>query len=112
MTPAEITPWASLAALLISIGGSLYVWLSKPGRQALENVEKVDERLGKKVEALEERVAKCEAEIEHLPDKDATHRLELGMAELKGQMQVLSERLQPVAAISNRMQELMLERGR
>lgn len=105
MNPTDITPWLTMILAGLSIAGTIYTIMSRPGKQAQDGVDK----LAGKVEDLEDRVSKCEADIQHLPDKDATHRLEIGMAELNGQIKVLSERLHPVAAITQRMQELMLE---
>jgi hypothetical protein len=68
--------------------------------------------LGKKVELLEDRVSKIEGEIQHLPDKEITHRLELSLVEMKGEMAAMNEKLRPVAATAMRMQELLMERPR
>ena len=40
------------------------------------------------------------------------HRLELSLARMEGHIDRLDERLKPVAAISERMQELLIEQGR
>lgn len=61
---------------------------------------------------LETDVAEIRRDIEHLPDAAATHRQELMISEIKGKMDVLSERLKPVAEISNRLQEFLLEQAR
>lgn len=61
-----------------------------------------------KVDAIGGRVSTLEIVLRQMPDKDAQHRLELGLLELRGEFKVLHEQLRPVAAISERMQELML----
>lgn len=66
------------------------------------------EQVALKVDGVEDRMTKCEAKMEHLPDKDVTHRLELSLASLRSEMQVLGERMKPVAAIADRVQEAML----
>lgn len=63
-----------------------------------------------KVELLEDRVSKIEGEIQHLPDKDITHRLELNLVEMKGELAAMNEKLRPVAATAARMQDLLMER--
>lgn len=63
-----------------------------------------------RVDRLEDRVTKTEAEIAHLPNKDATHHLELTMAEMRGELRTLAERIKPIAAISDRIQEAMVEK--
>jgi hypothetical protein len=68
--------------------------------------------VAKKVEILEGRVSTLEGEIAHLPDKEITHRLELSLVEMKGEMAAMNEKLRPVAATAMRMQELLMERPR
>lgn len=66
--------------------------------------------VAEKVELLEDRTSKIEGEIEHLPDKDITHRLELSLVEMKGELTAMNEKLRPVAATMTRMQDLLMER--
>ena len=40
------------------------------------------------------------------------HELQLSMTRMEGQMNTLDERLKPVAAIAERMQDLLIEQGR
>lgn len=80
-----------------------------------KEVEARNEQIDKKISEvkthafrLEERVQKIETEINHLPDKDTTHRLELALAKVEGQMATMNEAIKPIAAISNRFQEYLL----
>lgn len=61
-----------------------------------------------KVEALEDRMTIMEKDIEHLPSRDATHRLELAVLRLEGKMETMDERLKPVAEMARRTQEHLL----
>lgn len=63
-----------------------------------------------RVDKLEDRATKAEATIEHLPDLDSAHRLELALSELRGEMRALTERIKPIAAISDRIQDAVLDR--
>lgn len=63
-----------------------------------------------RVDKVEDRVTKVEAEIEHMPDKDHAQRLELAISRLEGRFDVLSERIKPIAAISDRIQDAVLEK--
>nr|WP_284701211.1 DUF2730 family protein [Rhodoplanes tepidamans] len=65
-----------------------------------------------RIDDVTHRVTKVEDEIAHMPDRETTHRLELSIAEMRGEMKTLAERMKPVAAISERLQELMLQEGR
>lgn len=64
------------------------------------------------VDGLERRTARAEATIEHLPDRNLTHRLELTMTELKGQMGIIEERLKPIGEMARRAQEMVIEEPR
>ncbi len=67
-----------------------------------EQVEKLDQ--------LENRVVAVEGDIRHLPDKDAAHRLELAMQGLNGKMETLTERMKPITAMAERIQDFAMEK--
>ncbi|MCX5512265.1 hypothetical protein C3941_09350 [Kaistia algarum] len=70
-----------------------------------------DQQLADRIADGARRLDRVETDMRHLPDKEVTHRMELTLAALKMEISVLSERLHPVAAISDRLQEFMLEKG-
>jgi hypothetical protein len=59
---------------------------------------------------LENRVTVVERDIAHLPDKDVTHRLEIALGKMESELGKLSERVKPISAMADRMQEAMLEK--
>ena len=60
----------------------------------------------------ESRLTKLESTVEHLPDGDTVHALKLAITEMKGQIDVIVERVAPIKAIAERLQETFLEHGR
>ncbi|MBX3580817.1 MAG: DUF2730 family protein [Rhizobiaceae bacterium] len=100
MDLAPLVPWVSFAALLISVGASLYTMLTS-GAKANQT----------KLTDHDRRIQHLENELKHLPDRDQTHRLEIGLEKLTGQMAMFDERLKPIAAISTRLQEFLIEQG-
>jgi len=96
--------WVPLLLSMVSLGGALWSLLQSPAKKNADALAKTND----KVEAMDRRVSTIESEMRHLPDRDATHRLEISIAELNGRLSTLDERLKPVAAISERMQELLL----
>ncbi|MBN9471681.1 MAG: DUF2730 family protein [Bosea sp.] len=68
--------------------------------------------LAEKVDAAEDRVAKLESEFRHLPDRRSVHGIELSLSDLKGELRAMGEQLKPVAAISDRLQEFLLEQAK
>jgi hypothetical protein len=108
VSPADFQIWLSIASGLTSLGTLVYVFVTAGSRDNSVAIKKVDDR----VLDLEQRTARIETDIRHLPSKDGVQRMEVTLAEMNGKIAVLSERLQPVAAISERLQEFMLERAK
>jgi len=126
MLVSELKEWLGVLALLISVGGFLYAFLTKGSDKAIkeiaalrEDLEKAQEKAQVRGEAItarfqlnEAKLLKIESDMTHLPDHGQTHRLELAVERLTGRMETLDERLKPVAAISDRLQEFLLEQAR
>ena len=105
MTAADVWPWLSSLALLISLGGTLYIWVTAGSSGNARQIEELFKRMAE----VERRAEKAESDIRHMPDRDMVQRMEITLTEMRGQMSVLSERLVPVAAISERLQEFLLD---
>ena len=101
-----VTQLAIVLSVLISAGSLLYTHASNRRKADSEQVG----RLFGRIDAIEERVTKREADVRHLPDKDATHELKVSILEMKAEIAVLGERMKPVAAVSERLQDFLLER--
>lgn len=65
-----------------------------------------------KVDKVEDRVSRLENEFRHLPDRNSVHSIQLSLSDLKGELRGLGEQLKPVAAISERLQEFLLEQAK
>lgn len=116
MDPTVATPWVSLLLGIVSLATAVWAIISKPGAKAQADVadlsKKIDQSVGiqnAKIDKVEDRVVRLEADIEHLPDRDMTHRLEMAIARLDGRMETMDARLEPIAAISRRLQDLVME---
>lgn len=102
-----IMPWVGALLSIIALGTQLKNILSSGER-------KLDERLSKTESTLighDRRIQKVETELQHLPDRDTAHRLELTMEKISGRLDTLDERLKPIAATSGRLQEFLLEQA-
>lgn len=64
-----------------------------------------------KLDKAEDRIARVEHELNHLPSRETVHRMEISLANLNGEMRALGEQLKPVASISERLQEFLLEQA-
>ncbi len=104
---------ATVAAILLS---AIALWRSfrkdrsEADEQKLKDVNLRVTAVAAKVEIVEDRIAAVEGELKHLPDKDATHRLELALKEMQTEMGKLTERMKPIANMADRMQEAILEK--
>lgn len=105
MSLGDFKDIAIVVNLLVSIGGVVYAYLTRAGREAVERVDRCEKTLG----ALEHRVTKIEGELDAVPGKDDFHKMQIEMERMRGSIDVLRESLKPVAAMAARMTEAMLE---
>jgi hypothetical protein len=113
VTPAE-TPfadvllWVVALSTLLSFGTAIWTVFSGPSRKNATRIEGMETRLV----VLEGSHQRLRDRVDGLPNADMMHRLELSLARMEGHIDRLDERLKPVAAISERMQEILIEQGR
>ncbi len=113
MTPAEtnvadIIMWVVALSTFFSFGSLIWTIFSGPSRKNANRIEAIETRLAN----LEASLQRLRDRVDGLPNADMMHRLELSLARMEGHIDRLDERLKPVAAISERMQELLIEQGR
>ena len=106
ISPAVV--WIIALGQLLNFGLMVWNLVSTGSRSNARAIE----RHGETLQHLEMRIAATEKQLEEIPHRKDMHSLELQMNTLLGTMNVLTERLKPVEAITERMQELMLELNR
>lgn len=99
----EAATWIFVTISILNLAYSIFSARSKAAAHKVRSLEQ-------RIEGLEARSTKIESNVVHLPDKEITHRLELSIMELKAEIGILSERIKPVAAVSQRMQDFIIER--
>lgn len=105
---SPLVVWAVALSQLLTF--ALTVWgLVSSGSRA--NARRLDEHAAR-LQGHGDRIAALEMAQQQGPSREDFHRLDLRMTELSGAMQVLTERLKPVEAISQRLQEAAIEQGR
>ena len=121
MNPNDWAPWVSIA---IAVAAFLYPILNGRSKkidarlESIEATQKADREAAivrtAAVQAehslVKDRVVKLEADMAHLPDKDVTHRLEMALADMKSEVGKLTERMKPIAAMADRIQEAMVDK--
>jgi len=114
-------PPLSLAEIMSAFAliGVAVTFLRKPGDQANAAVadlrKEVTDMLkdaAAKAERLDERVSVIEGEMQHLPNRDMVHKMDLSLSQLQGEVKVLVERIKPIAATSARLEEWLQERAK
>lgn len=108
MTLTELTPYLALVIAVFTLAGLIKNSLTS-GEKAIATEQAEHE---KKLIDLDRRVQSIESDMKHLPDRDATHRLELNLERLSSQVAQMNERIKPIAATSDRMMELLMEQGK
>jgi hypothetical protein len=100
-----LATWVGDLIALIAIVISINTRVTARNTDKFDKIERDQKDLG-------DRVSRLETEVEHLPDVEFTHRLELSLTRLEGQILALDEKLKPVAAMAGRMQDVLLEGAR
>lgn len=121
MNVNEWAPWVSIA---IALSAFLYPILNGRSKkidarlESIENTQKEDRdaaivrvaAVQAEYNMVKDRVVKLEADMAHLPDKDVTHRLEIALSDMKSEVGKLTERMKPIAAMADRIQEAMVDK--
>jgi uncharacterized coiled-coil protein SlyX len=68
-------------------------------------------RASDKLEALEDRTAKVEGHLDHLPDQASIHRMELSLSGMRGDLNVMTERMKAIASTGERLQEYLVDQA-
>ena len=100
--------WVGALVLLLSFGTTVWNIFSSPAKRAEARIVE----LAKHVDGNDLRLQRIEDKIAQIPTDRSLHELEMSLQKSMGEIAVLNERLKPVAAIAERMQEWMLENGK
>lgn len=108
-------------SFLVSLASLVTVIVMARGKAAGDRVTAIEKTLTEKastgrtgaledrVDRLEDRTTTVEGELRHLPSREQTHAMEVMLRDLKGELGILAERMKPVAATSERLQEFLLD---
>jgi demethoxyubiquinone hydroxylase (CLK1/Coq7/Cat5 family) len=117
----EYAPWFAIAVAAASL---IYTIVTSRSKKHGEDIAAIKRSIGvvesqvmevkqsadQRVDKVEDRVTRVEAEMEHLPDKDVTHRLEIALTKMNGEMAAMKESIKPISAMAARIQEAIIEK--
>jgi uncharacterized coiled-coil protein SlyX len=103
----KLLPWLAAATAILSLATTVWSVLSSPARKTAERLNAFETRLI----TLEREVAMLDARLDGLPTREMLHGLELSLTRLETQLGRIDERLRPVAATMERMQDMLVARG-
>lgn len=111
-------PWFSVAVSIAALWYAIYSGRSKVTEEKFKELSSWIETkaskdhvavLAAKVDVVEDKVTVIDNELKHLPDNQTVQKLEGMIGTLSRDVSVLSERIRPVAAIADRLQEKIME---
>lgn len=136
MDLTQLLAWIVGANTIINFSTTIYTLMSARATKALEGIkgltqkiedlagerQKASEEVNARFVAMEARMVRMESDMQHLPDREQAHRLELLIQKLTGSMEALDERLtgrmdtldekmKPVAAVGMRLLEIELDKA-
>jgi hypothetical protein len=106
-TGGTVRDWASLLAVLISIGTVIYTWLTAGSSANAETLIAHEKR----ITAHGERLAKIENDIAHLPPKDDVAELRVTIAKLEGTIGKLDAHLNAISGTVHNMDTYLRKGG-
>lgn len=88
--------WLGLVALIVSLGGTVYAWLTAGSKTTAKELTAFKASSGERLDDHGSRIQAVESEIKHMPDKDTVAELKLALSELRGTVGVLGESVSSV----------------
>lgn len=105
MTPAVLKEWLGVAALMISVGGFFYAWLTSRSKTNSEQLDKLDGR----VDELVGRMQAVEHELKHMPDRETISDLRISVEGLRSGLTSMEKQTSAMAASVRRIEDYMMK---
>lgn len=105
---SPLVVWVVALSQLLSFGLTLYSLFASGSKR---NAAKIEEHAERLVEH-DKRLGMVEQGLEGIPTQKDFHVLESMLTKMTGSIDVLSERMKPMQAITERLQDWMMEQGK
>lgn len=107
LTLSPLIAWVGALSLLLNFGLSLWGILASGSRANTTRLNEHEARLGRH----DTRLGGVEQTLRSVPSTSDLHKIEMSLAGMAGDLRVMGQRLEPVAAIADRLQELLLQQS-
>ncbi|WP_370269220.1 DUF2730 family protein [Nioella sp.] len=108
LTLSPLIAWVGALSLLLNFGLSVYGLIASGSRANKVRLDEHEARLARH----DSRISGVEQTLRTLPSTGDLHKIELSLSRMEGELGIMGQRLQPVAAIAERMQELLLQQSK
>lgn len=105
MDISDFKNWLGALALIVSLGGAFYAWLTSRSKDNSSRLDDHEEKLN----GQEKRLASVEHELKHVPNKDDINDLRLEISNLNGSVGRISENLKNVNTTVSRVEDYLLK---
>ena len=104
----QLMPWISAAIAIITLITLIKNSLTSGERKLDERMTKVET----KMIDYDRRIQTIQSELNHMPNKETAHNLQIAMERIVGRLDTMDERLRPIASTNHRLQEYLLEQAK
>lgn len=118
MDISTLKDWMTVIGSALAVILSLYAILTKPAKESSDRLETFEKEVDEKLHKLagedighDQRIQRLENEMQHLPDKDMVHRMELSMKDMQVQMATMASETQATSRSLRRMEEWLIKKG-
>lgn len=112
----QLMPWLTAAALILGLGNTVTQFFTSGAKKTASDLEAFKAGQQQKLSALwdkldehDSRIQAVEIGFNHLPDKDAVHRLELALSEMKVEIVKIGASADQSARTAARVETYLLE---
>lgn len=109
MSVSEIASMVSSAAAALALLISIWAKLTARANADIREIREQQDKLHVEQDDEKRRLARIEATLEQMPKAESVHELRVDVARIEGQLGVIGERLKPVAQVTERLQDWLLE---
>jgi hypothetical protein len=102
MEPGNIAQFLSVGVAFCAFFFTVSTYVKRAKREEVE-------RLQTAVVAAQKDIEWLKLELRHVPNDGDVHEIRLSLSRLEGNLAAMDERLKPLASISERMQDFLME---